>query len=241
MSTADETLRFGETRDNGFSAEQQLQKPYTTATGGSTLERTSTGAIATDCPYEVLYSRCRDLMGSLGGKLVEDDKTSGILEAKWRYGIDPLGRLRVRAQFTTIERRTEVVFRGRFTDAISSKTSAAAKKRDEVETQFIAEIERKAGLHMAAPPQNITPVHYKSKAVTGILALIFGGLGVHRFYLGTWGIGLIYLLILLPLTVASGFPFSIIVSLIDAVHFYGMRQTRFEQRYSPNSISPFKL
>lgn len=34
----------------------------------------------------------------------------------------------------------------------------------------------------------------KSKVTAGILALILGGFGVHKFYTGAWGWGLIYLL-----------------------------------------------
>ena len=34
----------------------------------------------------------------------------------------------------------------------------------------------------------------KSKAVAGILAILLGGIGAHKFYLGRWGWGIIYLL-----------------------------------------------
>lgn len=34
----------------------------------------------------------------------------------------------------------------------------------------------------------------KSKAVFVILALFLGGLGIHRMYLGNWGLGILYLL-----------------------------------------------
>ena len=33
----------------------------------------------------------------------------------------------------------------------------------------------------------------KSKAVFVILALFLGGLGIHRMYLGNWGLGILYL------------------------------------------------
>ena len=34
----------------------------------------------------------------------------------------------------------------------------------------------------------------KSKVVAGILALLLGGLGIHKFYLGKIGMGILYLL-----------------------------------------------
>nr|WP_221452226.1 NINE protein [Bacillus benzoevorans] len=37
--------------------------------------------------------------------------------------------------------------------------------------------------------------HYtKSKVVAGLLGILLGGIGAHKFYLGRWGWGIIYLL-----------------------------------------------
>lgn len=38
------------------------------------------------------------------------------------------------------------------------------------------------------------PVHAKSKVTAGLLALLLGGLGAHKFYLGKIGAGVAYLL-----------------------------------------------
>lgn len=51
-------------------------------------------------------------------------------------------------------------------------------------------------------PTYAQPAHYddrrnwpvKSKIVAGVLALLLGGLGVHKFYLGKTGLGILYLL-----------------------------------------------
>ena len=34
----------------------------------------------------------------------------------------------------------------------------------------------------------------KSKVVAGLLGILLGGIGAHKFYLGRWGMGLVYLL-----------------------------------------------
>ncbi|MEW8986617.1 MAG: NINE protein [Bacillus sp. (in: firmicutes)] len=34
----------------------------------------------------------------------------------------------------------------------------------------------------------------KSKTTAGVLGILLGGLGAHKFYLGRWGWGIIYLL-----------------------------------------------
>ena len=41
---------------------------------------------------------------------------------------------------------------------------------------------------------SLTGRYTKSKVVAGILGIFLGGLGAHKFYLGRWGWGIIYLL-----------------------------------------------
>lgn len=45
-----------------------------------------------------------------------------------------------------------------------------------------------------APNQNAPVEEGKSRIVAGVLALLLGGFGVHRFYLGQIGRGMLYLL-----------------------------------------------
>lgn len=40
---------------------------------------------------------------------------------------------------------------------------------------------------------NGVPIYSKSKTVAGLLAIFLGGLGVHKFYLGKTGLGILYL------------------------------------------------
>jgi len=62
----------------------------------------------------------------------------------------------------------------------------------------------------------------KSKIVAGILAILLGGLGVHRFYMGHIGKGILYLLFCW-----TGIPG--ILALIEGVMFLVKTDGEFEQ------------
>ena len=66
----------------------------------------------------------------------------------------------------------------------------------------------------------------KDKNVAGILALFFGSIGVHRFYVGQVGLGILYILL---------FPFfglSFFLSLIDAIVFFSQDKDAFDLKYN---------
>lgn len=63
-----------------------------------------------------------------------------------------------------------------------------------------------------------------SRTAAGLLALLLGGIGVHRFYLGRPGSGILYALFcwtFVPLA----------ISLIEAVVLFSMTDARFVERY----------
>ncbi|MCB0633459.1 MAG: NINE protein [Saprospiraceae bacterium] len=67
----------------------------------------------------------------------------------------------------------------------------------------------------------------KDKNVAGILALFFGGLGIHRFYLGQIGLGIVYLFF---------FWITWLIALIDAIVFFSMDEDEFNRKYNRASI-----
>lgn len=84
----------------------------------------------------------------------------------------------------------------------------------------------------------------KDKNIAGILALFFGWLGLHRYYLGQkqWGFsyslaaGIVFWTGRLPIL---GFvlkflwlPFMLVVSLVDAITFFTMDERRFDEKYN---------
>ncbi|MDH6354827.1 TM2 domain-containing membrane protein YozV [Dysgonomonas sp. PH5-45] len=65
----------------------------------------------------------------------------------------------------------------------------------------------------------------KSKTTAAVLAILLGGIGVHRFYLNQTGLGILYFLFcwtFIPL----------IVSVIDFIGFLIMDENKFNQKYN---------
>jgi TM2 domain-containing membrane protein YozV/ribosomal protein L40E len=92
-----------------------------------------------------------------------------------------------------------------------------------------AEICPKCGVRqMPAPAASInlgpTAVNGKSRIAAALLALVLGGLGVHKFYLGQTGMGILYLV----------FCWTFIPALIAFVEFIlllTMSDEKFNQKY----------
>ncbi len=85
----------------------------------------------------------------------------------------------------------------------------------------------------------------KKKSVAGVLALLFGIFGVHRFYLGKrfWGIAHMALFfITMGITIASdgdapAIMLPAIIGFIDAILFFVMPQEDFDERYNRKYLS----
>lgn len=65
----------------------------------------------------------------------------------------------------------------------------------------------------------------KDKNVAGILALFLGWIGVHRFYLGQVGLGILYVILSVSMI-------SVILGIIDAIVFFSMEQDTFDIKYN---------
>lgn len=65
----------------------------------------------------------------------------------------------------------------------------------------------------------------KEKDIAGLLALFFGFIGLHRFYLGQRGRGILYLMLALT-------GISAILGLIDAFSFFSMDNKSFDLKYN---------
>jgi len=98
-----------------------------------------------------------------------------------------------------------------------------------------AEICPKCGVRQFPPPNawaGIAP-NGKSKLLAGLLALILGGLGVHKFYLGQISWGVVYAIFFWTAVPA-------VVGFIEGIMLLAMTQEEFNEKYghgSPNGGS----
>ncbi|MBE6875689.1 MAG: NINE protein [Ruminococcus sp.] len=66
----------------------------------------------------------------------------------------------------------------------------------------------------------------RNRKEAGILAIVLGGLGIHKFYLGKYGKGLIY-----AATCWSGIPF--LISIGEGIHFLTESDEQFQEELKP--------
>jgi TM2 domain-containing membrane protein YozV len=66
----------------------------------------------------------------------------------------------------------------------------------------------------------------RSKTAAALFALFLGWAGIHRFYLGQVGLGILYFCLMFF------FGFSIILGIIDAVVLFGMDDETFDRKYN---------
>jgi TM2 domain-containing membrane protein YozV len=67
----------------------------------------------------------------------------------------------------------------------------------------------------------------RNKTAAGLFALFFGWAGVHRFYLGQVGLGIVYFFLMFLFI-------SPILSIIDAIVFFSMDEETFNRKYNTN-------
>jgi TM2 domain-containing membrane protein YozV len=81
----------------------------------------------------------------------------------------------------------------------------------------------------------------KSKIAAGLLALLLGGLGIHKFYIGATGAGVIMLVLWVFGWILLGIPTAIIslIALIEGIIYLTKSDEEFYQTYELNKKAWF--
>lgn len=199
------------------------------------FESIGTNSLRTSAPYLIVFDYVRNVITTNGGKIKKDDMKSGTLEGAWKYGISFFG-LRVTIQFRTIaDGQIELHAKGGFVDAFDT-TGAGEKKAQDI----LGLISGLTPLTASAIPPRLgddkVENRGKKKTLAGILALLIGGFGAHKFYLGNWGLGVLYIasIFLIPYM-------SAIISGIEAIRFFTISENTFNEKYNYRTLHPFEF
>ena len=198
------------------------------------FEHLSPETLCTNSSYESVFNHVRNVVIANGGTLRKEDAAAGTIEGAWKYGINAFG-LRVTIQFRTVaDQQIELHVKGAFVDAFDT-TGAGKKKAKEI----ISLIEGKPPSAILMPPklgENQTLNRGKTKTVAGIMALLLGGIGAHKFYLGNWGLGIVYLASVLFIPYISA-----IIGLIEAIRYFTLSELDFNDKYNYRDLKPFEV
>ena len=72
----------------------------------------------------------------------------------------------------------------------------------------------------------------KNKTVAALLAIFFGTLGVHKFYLNRSSAGVFYIFLTFVMYNVYRLPISFFLSIIDAIRLFSMSEEEFDNKYN---------
>ncbi|WP_231570874.1 TM2 domain-containing protein [Vibrio jasicida] len=198
------------------------------------FEQTDNAVLTTSGDYVLVFQHCQQVLIHLGGRIKAEDLNAGLLEAAWRYGVNPFG-LRGTLHFRAMEDgQISVTVKSGFKDSFNT-SSVVDKKAQEILTALLGEASTSTTLSPpafdAAP---VNPSRNKTKLAMALLTFFLGGVGGHKFYAGCWGWGLVYLVscLLLP-------GVSAVVALVELIRVLTLSQERFDEKYNLTAPKPF--
>ena len=216
------------------------------------LQKASDNTLRATSDYEQVFDHVAAHFQAQGGTLKTIERAQGRIEAAWKYGVNPFG-LRITAHFTSEGDETILItLNGSFVDAIDT-FGAAKKKARAITDEILKPIDVAAwpikevvaptqqppvATTPAAPPQaamngeNAVSHRGKRKGLTAVLIFLGGGIGLHKFYTGNWGWGLLYLVLC-----TTGIP--LILSVIEFIRVLCLTQEEFDRRYNYRHVSAF--
>ncbi|WP_020197025.1 TM2 domain-containing protein [Vibrio owensii] len=198
------------------------------------FEQTDNAVLTTSGDYALVFQHCQQVLIHLGGRIKAEDLNAGLLEAAWRYGVNPFG-LRGTLHFRAMEDgQISVTVKSGFKDSFNT-SSAVDKKTQEILSALLGGASTSTTLSPpafdAAP---VNPSRNKTKLAMALLTFFLGGVGGHKFYAGCWGWGLVYLVscLLLP-------GVSAVVALVELIRVLTLSQERFDEKYNLTAPKPF--
>ncbi len=210
--------------------------------GSPTITKLSDLVLRSHADYEVVFEHVAAHLQADGGTIKIADRAKGALEASWKYGINPFG-LRVTVHFSSPEEGiVELSLTGSFVDAID--TWGTAKKKAKAIAEVLPlpiDVAAWPIREQASVPASTQPapaggtVHYRGKRKVLMALLVFfgGGIGLHKFYAGNWGWGLIYLA-----ACTTGIP--VLLSLVEFIKVLCLSQEEFDKRYNYQAVRAFQ-
>ncbi|RBP03805.1 TM2 domain-containing membrane protein YozV [Roseiarcus fermentans] len=100
----------------------------------------------------------------------------------------------------------------------SGPSSDAARFGERFVAEALAAPERAVPVFVVAQPPTV------SRTTAGLLALFLGWFGVHKFYLGRWGLGLVYLLFFWT-------AFPALFAFVEALWIFSMKDEEFWREF----------
>ncbi|CAJ1845978.1 TM2 domain-containing protein [Aeromonas veronii] len=210
--------------------------------GSPTITKLSDLVLRSHADYEAVFEHVAAHLQAEGGTIKIADRAKGALEASWKYGINPFG-LRVTVHFTSPEEGiVELSLTGSFVDAID--TWGTAKKKAKAIAEVLPlpiDVAAWPIREQASVPPSTQPapaggtVHHRGKRKVLMALLVFfgGGIGLHKFYAGNWGWGLIYLA-----ACTTGIP--VLLSLVEFIKVLCLSQEEFDKRYNYQAVRAFQ-
>jgi TM2 domain-containing membrane protein YozV len=215
------------------------------------VEQIGEGVLNISGDYPNIFEGLKHTLIENGGNLIIENIDSGVLEASWKYGLSKFG-LRITCRFNTLPSgEIQVVIRGGFKDALDT-FGAGRKKGIEILGAYLSKFpeQHNSGIHrnqnLPPPiplnvtnnfsekkPTNIVPFRGKQKSITCIFTFLLGGLGAHKFYLGSYGWGILYLILCWTYIPA-------VTAFIEGILFLCMDKEEFDLKYNYTPSAPFK-
>ena len=104
-----------------------------------------------------------------------------------------------------------------------TKTMTFCRSRERVIHQFAATCTHCHATQITRPTWKPTPKPTKNKVAAGVLALLLGGIGIHKFYTGAWGWGLVYIVLCWTAVPA-------LLALVEGIRYLTLSDIDFQQK-----------